>query len=123
MARLFRNESKFDDANAQVERAKLHAINAPYELGLGMELQARVWRGERRTEDAKSETLRAVDTFTKLGAVKELERCKALLQDIEGEMKELVTSSESPETVLPRAPVNCPLSAQASPQTYLSTND
>ena len=101
LAWLFLGEGRFDDAHAHVERAKSHAINDTYNLGRAMELQAIVWCKECRFEDAKSEALRSADVYAKLGVVKDLERCKALLQDMEGETKELVTPGESLETVLP----------------------
>ena len=59
LARVFLAENKFDDAHTHAQHAKSHAINNPYSLGRAMELQARVWRGERRFEDAKAEIGRA----------------------------------------------------------------
>ena len=52
---LFLSEKRFEDAHAHLERAKSHAINAPYNLGCAMELQARIWYEERKLEEAKSE--------------------------------------------------------------------
>ena len=74
-----------------------------------MELQARIWRGEGRFKDARSEILRAVDVFERLGAATALEACRYILWGIEGKMKELATSSESLETALPHASINSPL--------------
>ena len=76
-------ENKFDDAHSHIEHAKSNAINDEYELGCAMEIQAGFWSKQRQYEEAKSEVLRAVDIFGKLGAVEELERCRALLRDIE----------------------------------------
>ena len=79
---LFRDEGRFDDAQAHVEHTKSHAVNHPYYLGLATELQARIWYRQHRLEEAKSEALRAVDIFEKLGAAKDVERCRKLFQDI-----------------------------------------
>ena len=78
---LFR--SKFDDANAQIEHAKSHAVDGPYNLGRAMELQAEVWYQESRLEEAKCEVLGAVDIFEKLGATEDVEVCRGILRDIE----------------------------------------
>ena len=52
MAKLFRDEDEFNDANTHIEQAKLHAADNPYNLGRGMEMQARIWYRQRRLEDA-----------------------------------------------------------------------
>jgi tetratricopeptide (TPR) repeat protein len=102
LAGLFHDQSKFDDAQAHIDRAKPHAVNDGYKVGRVMELQALIWYQQGRLEEAKSETLRAVDVYGKLGAVKNLEDCRELLQEIE----DPVTSDESdfdgelPNTVL-----------------------
>ena len=89
MAKLFLGENRFDDAHTHVERAKSHATDDrdQYNLGHAMELQARIWYKERGLEEAKSEALHAADVFGKLGAVRQLESCRQLLQDIEKEME------------------------------------
>jgi hypothetical protein len=48
-----------------------------------MELQALIWYQQGRLEEAKSEALRAVDVYGKLGAAKDVEDCRELLQEIE----------------------------------------
>jgi len=48
-----------------------------------MELQARVWYNQHRLEEARSEVLRAADVFEKLGAAKDLEGCRKLLQIVQ----------------------------------------
>ncbi|KAF9644064.1 hypothetical protein BDM02DRAFT_3272667 [Thelephora ganbajun] len=58
-----------------------------------MELEAWVWYEECGFEDAKSETLGAADIYERLGATKDLERCRALLRNIEGEINEQATSA------------------------------
>ena len=88
LAGLFFDRSRYDGAHAHVERAKLHVINDPYLLGRATELQAGFWYKERRIEAAKSEALRAVNIYEKLGATKYLRRSKLLLRWIEGEMSQ-----------------------------------
>ena len=72
LAKLFRDQGRFDNAHAQVERAKSHTTNAAYLLGRAMQLQADIWHQQLRFEEAKSEALRAVDVFEDLGATKPL---------------------------------------------------
>jgi len=45
-----------------------------------------LWYEQNRLEEARSEALCAVDMFEKLGAAGDLERCRALLRRIEGEI-------------------------------------
>ena len=81
LARLFFDQARFDDANVYIQHAKLHAVNNhdPYILARAMELQARIWYRQCRFEEAKSEGLRAVDAFEKLGAAGDMERVRQLL--------------------------------------------
>ena len=123
LAELFLNGSRFSDAHAHVQHAKSYAVDDSYNLGRAMELQATVWRREGRFEDAKSEILRATGAFEKIGAAEDLETCRYILRGIERKIKELGTSGEFLETVLPPAPVNSSLSALSSPQTSPSMND
>ena len=85
LAELFIDQAKFDDANAHARHAKLHAVNDhdSYTLAFAMEVQARVWYQERRFGEAKSEGLRAVDAFEKLGAAKAAEYVRNLLLRID----------------------------------------
>ena len=87
LARLFLGESRFDDAHAHVERAKLHAIDHTYHLGQAVQLRARVWRREHRFEEAKFEILHAAHVFERVGAAKDLKRCRDTLRSIEREME------------------------------------
>jgi hypothetical protein len=57
-------------------------------------MQARIWYHQGKPEDAISKALRAIETFEKLGATKDLGRCKVLLQEIELEM-----AGELPKTI------------------------
>jgi len=86
LAGLFFDEGSFDDANAHIERAKSHAVNDAYGLGRAMELQAVFWYRQYRFDEAKSEVLRAVEVYGKVGAVKDAEDCRVLLQKIEAAM-------------------------------------
>ena len=110
LARLFLGENRFDNARVHVERAKSYALNDPYLLGCAMELQARLWYKQRRLKDAKSEALRATDTFERLGATKELKYCRRILRNIAEETKRPVTSYESDSTgeLLEKAPLPTP---------------
>ena len=87
LAKLFSNNNQFNNAHAHIEYAKSHTVGDPYNLGHAMELQARLWRRERKLEEAKSEALCAAGLFEKLGATKELERCRAILRKIEGDRR------------------------------------
>ena len=95
LAGLFRCQGRLDDAQAHVEHAKSHAVNSAYYLGHATEEQASVLYEQRRLEEAKSEALRAVETYDKLGAVKEAERCKQNLWIIEKALNALVASGQS----------------------------
>ena len=70
LAQLLFSEGKFDEAHAHVEHAKLHATNGNdgYLLAHAMELQAWIWHGQDRLEEAKSGALCAVDAFEKWAA-------------------------------------------------------
>ena len=86
LADLFRNEEKFDDAHAHIERAKSRTAGSPYNLGHAIELQARVLYGQRRLEEAKSEALHAADIFGKLGAAEDMERCRKIHREMENSL-------------------------------------
>jgi len=92
LAGLFRDEDRFDDAQAHLERAKLHAADDAYNLGAATQLQAIVWYGQDRLEEARTEALRGADIFEKLGAGEGMENCRELLRDIENG---LVASGQS----------------------------
>ena len=78
LARLFIDQAMFDNANAHIQHAKLHAVNNhdSYTLARAMEIQAWVWHRQGRFEDAKPEGLRAIDAFEKLGAASDVERVR-----------------------------------------------
>ena len=89
LAILFFDEDRLDDAQAHVERAKVHTVDNPYWLAHTMWLQARIWYKQHRLEEAKAEALRAADAYEKLGALQDLETCKELLRTIREAMKSL----------------------------------
>ena len=80
---LFFEEDRFDDAHAHVERAKSHAINDPYNSARASRLQARFLDRQNRFKEAKSEALRALGTFEKLGATDDVEYTRELLGQID----------------------------------------
>ena len=83
MAVLFCNEDEFDDAQSHIERAKSHTIDDAYKLGRAMVFQAWIWYRQGRLEEAKVETLCALETFEKVGATGELPGARSLLRRIE----------------------------------------
>jgi len=85
MVQLVFDQGIFSHAHNHVEHAKSHVVNDMYYLGHAMELQARFWYTQHRLGEAKSETLHAVEVYQKLGATRELERCRQLLGEIDSE--------------------------------------
>ena len=120
LAELFCDQGRLDGAHAHVERAKLHAAGDLYYLGRAMELQAMFWYEQGRLEEARSEVSRAADVYEKLGAAKDVEDCRNLLQDIEEKTKRSVTcggsdfDGELPEAVLILTPANSQFSARGT---------
>jgi tetratricopeptide (TPR) repeat protein len=117
LAELFCNQGRFDDAHAHVERAKSYTVNGTHRLGRVMKLQARIWYEQGRLEEAKAEALRAADVFKKLGAMRDVEKCREFLQRIE-ESENAGSSGESDSDckfleMLPLpTPVNSPFLAR-----------
>ena len=95
LAVLFLDGGEFDSAHTHIQQAKSHAAENVYYLGRAMELQAITWYRQSRLEEAKSELLRAYETYEKLGAATDAEDCRALLQEIEGAMESRSTSDSS----------------------------
>ena len=79
LAQLFSDNNRLDEAHAHIERAKLHAIDNPYNLARGMQEQAKFWYRQHRPTEARSEALDALNIFENLGAAKDAEDCRALL--------------------------------------------
>jgi len=106
LAELFSKQKRFDQAHAQIERAKSHVANDFYCLGRATGLCAQILVMEGRCEDAKSEILRAADVYGKLGAAKDVEDCKEILRDIEEKMKMSIDSGELDSSGSRWSPVN-----------------
>ena len=87
LAELFLSEDEFYDAHAHIEQAKLQVVNDVYCQGRAVLLLARVFRRQRKFEDATTEALRALEIFEKIGALPNADNCRDLLQQIEQERK------------------------------------
>ena len=83
LAEVFSEPGKFEDAQAHLERAEVHAVNDAYLLARAVEWQARLWDRQGRFEDARFEALRALDAFERLGATNDAKDAKQLLRQIE----------------------------------------
>ena len=83
LAWLFLHEGRFDNAHVHIERAKLCTADNAYDLGRVMELEAWVLCAQHRLEEARSEALRAVNVYEKLGAAEDAEDCRKLLRLIQ----------------------------------------
>jgi len=94
LARLFLKDCRFDDAQAHVEHAKSHTVDDAYCLGRAMGLQGEIWYKQYRLEEARTEVLRAVDALERLGAAKDVEYYREVLQMIEKELNGLIASGE-----------------------------
>ena len=114
---MFRVEGEFNNAHAHIKQAKQHAVYDNYYLGHAVEEQAQIWYWQGRYEDAVSEILCGIEIYEKLGATKDLERCRGLLQGIERSMKKEKIGTTSGETDfigellgtnIPPKPVNLP---------------
>ena len=108
LAELFGSEDEFDDANAHIGQAKLHAVNDAYRLGRTMDMQANVWCLQLRLEDAKSEALRALEIYENCWAAHDAEVCRDFLQMIERAMQMLPAGfqGELLKLISHKAPVN-----------------
>ena len=102
LAQLLFSEGRLDDTHIHINHVKSHATdnNNTYLLAHTMELQASVWHGQHRLEEAKSEALRAVDAFEKLRAVEYVKRVMELLRQIDLDTYELDGGGEVLTTVL-----------------------
>ena len=83
LAYLFSAGGKFKDAQTHIEHAKAHTVNHPYLSARAMAQQARVWGGQCRFEEARSEALRALTAFERLGAAHDAEITRRFLQRID----------------------------------------
>ena len=83
MAMVFFREGRFDTAHAYIGRAKPHATNHAYLLARASALQAKVWKEQNMSADAKLEASRAFNVFEKLGTVGDAANARWLPQQIE----------------------------------------
>ena len=95
LAELFFDGGKFSDAFLYVERAKSHAGDDVYLSAHGMQLEATFLYKRRRLEEAKSEALKAIEGFEKLGNTLDLDKCRKLLRDIQRGLDEQVAARGS----------------------------
>jgi len=93
LALLFSNQGRFDEANAHVEHAKSRAVNSLYDLASSMYLQAILWSQQFKFEQAKSEALRAIEVFEKLGAEQDLGRCREVLKTFDSVQEQVARLS------------------------------
>ena len=85
LAEISFSQGRFSQAHGHIERAKSDAAsgNNTYSLACAMRLQGGFWYRQNRLEEAKSEALRALDTFEKLGAAADAEGARELLRKID----------------------------------------
>ena len=88
LAKLYFSENKFDDAHTHIKHAKLHTTNDTLSLGCAMKLQAEFWYRQSKLEEAMSEALCAISAYEKIGAMKNAEECRVILQNIKEAMNE-----------------------------------
>ena len=107
LARVFIKEGRFNDAHSHIERAKSYAVNNAYLLARALQLQAQVWNKQHRFEEAKSEALRALDMFEKLGAASDVDHSRRILRWVDRALEKpdnLVTRDKSGEDGEPLEP-------------------
>ena len=83
LAGAFSEGGKFNDAHIHAERARLYAVDDTYLLARASLLQARLWYAQDMFGEAKSEALRALGVFEKLGAGSDSEFTRWLIQQID----------------------------------------
>jgi len=110
LARLFSDQDRFDDANAYIGRAKSQMVTNAHHLAFAIDMQARIWFKQDRFEEAKSESLCAIDVFEKLGAKNAADNTRKFLRRIEAAMN----GGEPPETMLLPMRTDFPLSDQVT---------
>jgi len=93
LASLFFGQGRFDDAYAHIKHAKSHTANNTYYLAHVIEMLAGFLYRQQRLEEGRSEALHAVNIYEKIGATRNLEGCRDLLQQIE----KAINNGESPK--------------------------
>ncbi|KAF9785114.1 hypothetical protein BJ322DRAFT_1108575 [Thelephora terrestris] len=123
LAKLFCTESVFDDADAHIELAKSHTVDDAYDLGLVMEMQAWIWYRQRRAEDARCEALRGLEVYEKLGAERDMGKCRNLLRQIEKSIETQIFPEEKGSQYIGIVNCSLPTSGEDSPETPLEDAD
>ena len=95
LAELVSRQGRFDDAHAHIERAKSYTADNAYHLGRAMKLQAHLRYIQCQPKEARTETLRAIDVFEKLGDTRNVENCRLFLRFIPAGTDIPVTSNDS----------------------------
>ena len=83
LSTVFSTERKFGDGQVHIERTKSLAANNANLLAFAILQRARIWNGQHRSDEARSEALRAINAFEKVGDTHRAERGRGLLQQIE----------------------------------------
>ena len=94
LAKLFGNEGGFDDAHDYIQQARLYVESDSYHVGRAAIEQARIHYQRRELENTKSELLCALEIFERVGALQDVELCKALLREIEQQIAGQATSGD-----------------------------
>ena len=92
---LFLDQCEFDSAHLHAGQAKSHAVENAYYLGRAIYLRAIILYRQCRFEEAKFQALCASGAYEKLGAAKDLEACRALLQKIDRDVRSQSASNNS----------------------------
>ena len=87
LADLYLEDGKFNEAQVHIEHSKSHAGNDMSLLGCGVYVGARVLSAQNRPE-AKSEALRAIAIFEKLGNTDGVKEIRQLVKEIEEKVEE-----------------------------------
>ena len=85
MTEVLTQGGKFDDAKIHAERARSYAADNAYLLARVSQLQAQLWYAQSMFGEAKSEGLRLLAVFEKLGAVSDAERIRRFLRAIDAQ--------------------------------------
>ena len=114
LVELFLSEDEFDEAQSHIDEANLYVAEDAYIRGRIAEMQAKLWYSAHNLEDAQPQALRALEMYEKLGAARDVESCRALLQDIEQAMEVRFdipipdSESEFPDEMLQSTSVDFP---------------
>jgi len=94
---MFCDAAEFENAHAYMTQAEQHTLNNKHHLGCAMKGRASIWYRQGRLEDAVSEVMCAIEIFEKLGAARNLDKCRDLLRDIES-AKPIPSAHQSPSS-------------------------